>query len=73
MTTRWTSLARKVVALALLGGFGASLSGCIIVGDRRRSRSNAVYHDGKHTHEHCHPKKHGRSVCHAHPHRDTHH
>jgi hypothetical protein len=49
-------------------------TGCIFV--TRRNPPPAERRGGgggKVTHDHCHPKKHGREVCHAHPHYDPGH
>jgi hypothetical protein len=48
-------------------------TGCIIVGKRNPPPSERRGGGDKVVHEHCHPKKHGREVCHAHPHYDPGH
>ena len=50
----------------------ASQTGCIVVTKRRQ---DPVYNQPRQrtTDYHCHPKPHGREVCHSHPHYDPGH
>jgi hypothetical protein len=47
-------------------------AGCVV---RTRARPMAVeVHPAKHAHSHCHARgKHGKRVCHGHPHGPAHH
>lgn len=64
----------RTLLVAIIALFTASQAGCIVVSkDRHRSRSHTVSRDDHGNHRHCHPKKHGRKVCHSHPHRGGHH
>ena len=47
-------------------------TGCVFV-TRSRSQPAQGQPREKVVHEHCHPKKHGREVCHSHPHYDPGH